>query len=554
MVEGKRLQEELMRVSCDWSRFTLNAVSQLGLSLRHIAVERESVWDRAQAITRVLFDAFRGEDPCEPLCPLVRVFRTVPVTRLSDEDQADLRRREAVSGGGCGPIALQLIGTYGIFPGWCDRTSSSRYRCVSVNAMTFPGQYPMLSALLRRVQADADSAGGVPIGMGSEEEGELAGGLRMFYVSDARNNPFIPAQADFVERYHIRSVLGFGGQFRDGEYFCVVLFSRAVIPQSVLPLMRILSLNIRLGLERNGMSERCLEPCRDGSVAGHVVNSGDEGFTRRGECDAETFEQLVGLYERTVMQQDTRLQEELLRVVDQQRVIEEHAARVQALNRQLLVAAEEERRALSRDLHDIVATQLGGMIFQMQAVLDVPGEGREELLGWIRQYRHELLEVVQRTRELSFALHPSSLERAGVVGALERVLREAGRRQQWFVESHCDESVERVLTYEESVCVYRVAQEAIHNCEKHAQATRVVMRLEVCAGDLVLRVIDNGRGFVVAKDGCEAVVGGLGHMGMAERASLINAKLQIESSAILGTRVSLYINDGGRLHREGIAC
>ena len=535
-------------VSCAWSRLTLSDVSQLGLSLRHIAVSATSVCDRAQGIAHLLYESFRGSGEGEPVCPLVRVFETVPSATLNHADRAYLAQQEAVLGEARGETVLQLIGSYGLHPGWCDPALSSRYRCVSVNETTFVSQYPMLSLLMESVRTSPSGRIIPSPGIGGYVDAVMTPGLQILYVPDARKSPYVPAQSEFVEPYQIRSVIGFGGEFQNGECFFVVMFSREVIPQSVLPLIRILSLNIRLGLERMAVV-----------TAGEARGMGcsTSGIAQKGclgDGDGARFEVLVGLYEEIVMQQDRELHQEHLRSALQQREILDHMTRIQALNRQLLVAAEEERRVLSRDLHDIVATQLGGLIFQMQAVLDVPGTGRNELLGWIGQYREELLGVVQRTRELSFGLHPSSLERAGVAGALERLLLDAGRRQGWVVEVACEESVERVLTYEESVCVYRVAQEAIHNCEKHAQATRVRLSLGVQGSELVLCVTDNGCGFENSVDGRVDRDSGLGHLGMSERAHLIRAVLKIETTCTVGTTVALFIQDGGRVHREGIAC
>lgn len=529
------------QLPCEWGRLTLSDVSWLGMLLRRVSWQHTSLAARASAITQLLFDAFLCAEDGGPLCPLVQVFRTVSVTGLSEEERAYVAQRTAASGEELPDRVLQLIGTSGLRAEWCDPALSSTSRCVSINAGTFPVQYPLLSALLTSPSVDIPVSDGPWVTDESMTEYGRAAGLHLLYVADAKNSPTLPLYAEGVAREDIQSVLGCSGRFQDGEQFVVVLLSRKVIPPSVLPLLRMLALNIRLGLGRQGL------------VSGRHDWRGENSASPRasGVGDADIFEELLGLYEGMVMRQEVRLDDELARVVAQQGVIADHAARVHALNRQLLVAAEEERRVLARDLHDVVATQLGGMIFQMQAVLDVPEEGRDAL-QWIGQYRHDLLEIVDRTRQLSFDLHPASLERAGVIGALERVLQEAGRRQGWIVDSHCSESVERVLTYEESVCVYRVAQEALHNCEKHAQATRVGIRLEVCGDDLLLRVTDNGRGFEPSVRGGVVRERGLGHVGMEERARLINAELRIESSLTTGTSVSLHMKQGGRWHHEGL--
>ena len=70
------------RFPCEWSRLTLSDVTHLGMSLRHISLQSASLLIRANAITQLLFESFICHETGVPVCPLVRVFRTVPVTEL----------------------------------------------------------------------------------------------------------------------------------------------------------------------------------------------------------------------------------------------------------------------------------------------------------------------------------------------------------------------------------------------------------------------------------------------------------------------------------------
>ncbi len=70
----------------------------------------------------------------------------------------------------------------------------------------------------------------------------------MFYVEEARGSPFIPAQAEFVERYQIESVVGFGGVLRSGELYAIILFSRDTIPARCAARFRTIALDVRSSL------------------------------------------------------------------------------------------------------------------------------------------------------------------------------------------------------------------------------------------------------------------------------------------------------------------
>lgn len=534
---------------CEWNRLTLTELSRVAMAIRRIAGSSPSLICRATSVAQRLFETFLCHENSSPVCPLIQVFQTVKLQRVNDEVFSSLQQRTAVSGEALPSTVLQLIGSYGVEDEWCDPLLSLTYRCVPVNDTSFPLQFPMLSALVGTVSAPSQHGFSTNVPGVSMPCHGTPKCLHMLYVPDLRSSAYLSTQEPFVASYDIRSVIGFGEEFHEREGFFVVMYSREEIPRLLLPFMRMLALNIRLGLEWPGQSER-------GRERGRVTNAGtchrSAESSSTDNSGGNPYDDVLGLYEHTLIEQEMRLQNDAKHVADQQRLIEDQAARLQAVNHQLLFAAEEERRKLSRTLHDVVGTQLGGLIFQMQAVLDVPDE-REGLLRWIATYRQELLEIVNLTRGLSFELHPSSLERVGLVGALERVLHDAGRRQNWLVKGHCLQGVESALTDEQAVCVYRIAQEAIHNAEKHAKASCVILVLDQCGEDLVLRVCDDGQGFKTLEGSRVAQSRGLGHVAMEERARLINASLTIVSSPGSGTTVSLRMTRGGS-HYEGVAC
>lgn len=512
------------RCSCEWGTLNLSDIMRLGLCLREAAQVSGSLTQRAQLVTQFLYESFISRQSGIPTCPLVRVFRTSLTASLSPDDRRHLVEAYGASETESVSSVVQLIGSYGLQPQWCQSRNSIRYRCMPWGGV-YRNQFPMIHEIISRAGYELDGA------VSSSTMNDSTMCEDMLYVPDAVGSPYILAQAEFVEPFEIRSVIGLGGRLADGEVFCVVIFSRSAIPAHVLPYMRMLSLNVQLALEWKSVANDC----------GDRIAVGP-----RWEACHGVFRELLLRYEDTIVGQHESVRGYVECVRLQQQDIEERAGHVQALNRQLLTAAEDERRRLARNLHDVVATQLGGMVFQMQAVLDVPPQTAVDALFWIHRYRTALVEIVKQTRTLAFELHPLSLGEAGAAVAIERVLSEVGQRQGWRTSAQCDSAVERVLTYEESLCLYRVAQEAIHNCEKHAKATCVCVELTGQGDQFVLEISDNGRGF--QPRGRSGRVGevGLGLLGMEERARLINGNLVVQSSQTDGTRVRLTIPRGGR--------
>jgi signal transduction histidine kinase len=138
-------------------------------------------------------------------------------------------------------------------------------------------------------------------------------------------------------------------------------------------------------------------------------------------------------------------------------------------------------------------------------------------------------------RALIFELRPDSLEREGLVAALNR--QAAAMRARHRLEVRTDFYGEPALPFEAKEASYRIAQEALHNIAKHAHATRVEIQLCAAQGEIVLELTDDGVGF-----NPQAVYSG--HMGlnsMRERAAQIGGTLEVESQAGQGATVRLRI-------------
>jgi signal transduction histidine kinase len=148
--------------------------------------------------------------------------------------------------------------------------------------------------------------------------------------------------------------------------------------------------------------------------------------------------------------------------------------------------------------------------------------------------------TVQNVRDISLLLRPALLDDLGLTPALqfqlEHFLRRSGIACEFTEDAVAEDLPDHVKT-----CVYRVMQEALHNCEKHSGASRVNVAVRQRDGSLLLEVEDNGRGFAYSAEEPLASGAGLGLLGMRERASLAGGSLIVESRPGHGTRIVLTV-------------
>lgn len=212
-----------------------------------------------------------------------------------------------------------------------------------------------------------------------------------------------------------------------------------------------------------------------------------------------------------------------------------------AIYKRLLLAQEEERRRIARDVHDVLSQALAAAAFRTETALRViekdPGQATIEL--------DEIAQLIQYTlrhvRDIIFDLRPTALDRFGLRVALEdyatRVQPEEGCR---IVVRGTGDS--RQLPEEKQVALFRIAQEAIWNALRHSGAETTEIVLDVGEGEARLSVADDGSGFDANR--CFDAVLDPEHYGllcMRERAELIGGALAIESCVGQGTHVTVSV-------------
>jgi signal transduction histidine kinase len=220
--------------------------------------------------------------------------------------------------------------------------------------------------------------------------------------------------------------------------------------------------------------------------------------------------------------------------------VEQTKRELQQLSARLLEIEEEGRRRLSRELHDEIGQTLALLQIQItnaQAGLQgQPAALREQL----ERARSLAERTVQTIRNISLLLRPALLDDLGLVPALQFQLEDFLRRSGIACE-FVEENVADHLPDTAKTCIYRVVQEALHNCEKHSGATRVRVTVRQLPNVLAVEVEDNGRGFQLNEKGMPSQTKGLGLLGSRERAIIAKGSLSIDSAPGKGTRIALRI-------------
>jgi PAS domain S-box-containing protein len=205
---------------------------------------------------------------------------------------------------------------------------------------------------------------------------------------------------------------------------------------------------------------------------------------------------------------------------------------VQQLAGNLLTAHEDERRHLARELHDDLTQRLARLAIdagRMESAANAP--------RGVRRLREDLVRLSEDVHSLSYRLHPSVLDDLGLVEALKAECDRVSRHGELRVDVEAS-AVPAALPAEASLCLFRVAQEALNNAARHAHASAVTVLLSSRSSGLELAVSDNGSGFDPERSLDHA---SLGLSSMRERVRLLQGEFGIESAPGRGTTVVAWV-------------
>lgn len=218
----------------------------------------------------------------------------------------------------------------------------------------------------------------------------------------------------------------------------------------------------------------------------------------------------------------------------------QHMARVAELSRRLMEVGEHERRQLAAALHDRSSPNLAALKLILANISRaLPASMGDELGLLLDDAKALLADTDMGIREICATLHPATLDYAGLAPAIREYASQIARHSRTAVELDLDERTAALPPVLQTL-LFRITQEALTNCTKHASATLVRITLSCVAGQIKLQVCDDGCGFDPAQLGkVDGSTPGLGLITMRERAELAGGHFQMRSAPGNGTVIEV---------------
>jgi len=213
------------------------------------------------------------------------------------------------------------------------------------------------------------------------------------------------------------------------------------------------------------------------------------------------------------------------------------------LSRQILLAQEDERKKISRELHDVIAQTLTGINIRLAALKKEAATNIKGLDGNIDRTQRLVEKSVNIVHEFARELRPAVLDDLGLIPALHSFVKLFSKRTRIRVHLKVFAEVEQLDTARRTV-LFRVAQEALTNVSRHAHASRVEVSIQKLADRICMRIKDNGKSFQVERTMRSPGRKHLGLLGMRERLEMVGGHLDVESAPGKGTTIVAQIRPG----------
>jgi signal transduction histidine kinase len=207
--------------------------------------------------------------------------------------------------------------------------------------------------------------------------------------------------------------------------------------------------------------------------------------------------------------------------------------RLRALTASLITAQEEERRRISRELHDDLDQKVAMLIVEMETLEKGPLRSAESMRKHLSSLRTQTEGISNDLRDTAHQLHPSVVDHLGLPAALQSLCADFSKQEKTEVHFR-QRSVDIPIPPTIGLCLYRVTQEALRNVAKHSGARQATVCLLLTKSRILVSVRDFGAGFDLAFVGAKK---GLGIVSMEERVRLVFGTLTIRSRPAVGTRV-----------------
>ena len=206
--------------------------------------------------------------------------------------------------------------------------------------------------------------------------------------------------------------------------------------------------------------------------------------------------------------------------------------RIRDLGARLLGAQDAERSRIARELHDDISQKVALLAIDLEMLRGDGGHGGEMM---IEEAVQRTQDIARSVHDLSHRLHPARLRLIGLVSGLEALQREVARPGISIAFTH--EAVPPELPPDLTLCIFRIAQEALQNALKYSSARQISVNLRGRPDELLLEISDDGVGFDVDV----AWEKGLGLLSMRERLDAVGGSLTIQSRPGVGTRITINV-------------
>jgi len=211
---------------------------------------------------------------------------------------------------------------------------------------------------------------------------------------------------------------------------------------------------------------------------------------------------------------------------------------IRTLTRKLMKTQEDERRMISRELHDRIGQDLSGIKLALETLFDqqpaAAPESREKVLQLSRLLDHTIFTV----RDLAYDLRPPGLDEMGIVQALSMFCDDFSEKTRIRTDFRSAGIEKLKLDFNTQINLYRMIQEGLNNIHKHAEATLAVVKLTAAYPHIILRIEDNGKGFDVQKRAREIdSEKRMGLRSLQERNDLLGGVMIVTSTPGQGTKI-----------------
>jgi two-component system sensor histidine kinase DegS len=209
----------------------------------------------------------------------------------------------------------------------------------------------------------------------------------------------------------------------------------------------------------------------------------------------------------------------------------------QMIGGRIILAQEEERKRVAREIHDGPAQAMANVVLRAELCEKLLAANRDEVVDELRQLKKTVKDSLQEVRRIIFNLRPMTLDDLGLVPTLKRYLEEIKEREGFEAKLEVHGMDKRLdNTYE--VALFRLVQEALNNAKKYAEANNVWLTIDFTENAVEITIVDDGKGFDLQKVTTETTgKESFGLLSMKERIELLNGEFTIDTAVGQGTKI-----------------